>query len=196
MARLVGKGEQTKKLIATKAKALFEQKGYSAATMDEICSIAGSSKGSVYYHFKNKTALFIYILEVSMQEWVNKWVEIESTLHTSTEKLYRLANHFATDFQNPLLKASEEFIGSEIADPDVKTRLLEISKLHYPLFRQLLKDGIEQGEFRDVPLDEFTLIVLGVMTGLGISYFDYDYEQMEELYRKAIDLLMQGIQVI
>ncbi|MBP1991125.1 TetR/AcrR family transcriptional regulator [Paenibacillus eucommiae] len=195
MARPAGQGEQTKKLIAAKAKALFEQKGYSAATMDEICSITGSSKGSIYYHFKNKAALFIYILELSTQEWVDKWVEIEATVHTSTEKLYKLANHFATDFQNPLLKASEEFAGSESADPEVKTRLLELSRLHYPLFQQLLKEGIEHGEFRDVPLDEFTFIVLGLLAGLGISYFDYEYEQMEELYRKAIDLLLQGVQV-
>ncbi|MBO9610824.1 MAG: TetR family transcriptional regulator [Paenibacillaceae bacterium] len=193
MARPAGQGEHTKKRIALRAKALFEQKGYSAATMDEIREAAGASKGSIYYHFKSKDELFLYILELTMLEWVNKWSTIAAPLLTATDKLYALAEHFASDFQNPLIKAAEEFSGSEAADPDVLARLLEITRIHYPIFRQLLEDGMESGEFARMDVDELMYIVLGLMGGLGVAYYELGAERIAPLYRKSIEVLLRGI---
>jgi len=193
MARPAGQGEHTKKRIALRAKALFEQKGYSAATMDEIREAAGASKGSIYYHFKSKDELFLYILELTMLEWVNKWSTIAAPLLTATDKLYALAEHFASDFQNPLMKAAEEFSGSETADPAVLARLLEITRIHYPIFRQLLEDGMESGQFARMDVDELMYIVLGLMGGLSVAYYELGAERIAPLYRKSIDILLRGI---
>ncbi|WP_217595196.1 TetR/AcrR family transcriptional regulator [Cohnella sp. GbtcB17] len=193
MARPAGQGEHTKKRIAMRAKALFEQKGYSAATMDEIREAAGASKGSIYYHFKSKEEMFLYILELTMLDWIDKWAAISAPLGTATDKLYALADHFASDFQNPLMKAAEEFGGSEAADPAVHERLLELTRVHYPIFRQLLEDGMESGEFERMDVGELMYIVLGLMGGLGVAYYELGAEQIAALYRRSIDILLRGI---
>lgn len=40
------------------ATALFSQKGYYETGMDDVAQLAGVAKGSLYYHFKNKSQLF------------------------------------------------------------------------------------------------------------------------------------------
>ncbi|MBB3112389.1 AcrR family transcriptional regulator [Paenibacillus phyllosphaerae] len=193
MARPAGAGEQTKKRIALKAKSLFEQKGYSATTMDEIVTIAGTSKGSIYYHFKSKEELFLYILELTTEEWLDKWARSSEPLHTATEKLYTLAELFATDFQNPLMRAAEEFAGSESADPDIHAKLLEMTRMHYPILRQLLEEGMSSGEFEPMETTELMYIVLGLLGGLGVAYYDLSSERILPLYRRSIDILLRGI---
>ncbi|ALS24967.1 TetR family transcriptional regulator [Paenibacillus naphthalenovorans] len=194
MPRSTDHGEQTKRKIASRAKILFEQKGYAATTMEEIRHVSETSKGSIYYHFKSKEALFLYILELSIQEWLDKWRELEAPLATATEKLYRLAEHYADDFQNPLLKAAEEFSGSEGGDPEIKAKLIEITRMHYPVFQQLLEEGIRSGEFKPAPLEDLTFILFGLLGGISVAYYEYEPERLCALYRTAVDVLLKGIE--
>jgi AcrR family transcriptional regulator len=48
----------TRERILQAAMAVFAERGYAAASMDEIARRAGSSKGGVYFHFANKQAIF------------------------------------------------------------------------------------------------------------------------------------------
>ncbi|MFF2157859.1 TetR family transcriptional regulator C-terminal domain-containing protein [Paenibacillus chitinolyticus] len=194
MAKSTDHGEQTKRNIASKAKGLFELKGYAATTMDEIRQLSGSSKGSIYHHFKNKEVLFLYILELSMLEWIDKWRDMEKPLGTAREKLYRLAEHYAEDFRNPLLRAAEEFSGSESGDHEIRDKLLALTRMHYPIFQQLLEEGMQSGEFRPIPLEDLTFILFGLFGGLSVSYYNYDTDRIVGLYRTAIDVLLQGIE--
>lgn len=195
MNRRRGEAEQTKKQIAEKAKDLFCLKGYAATSMDDICKAAEASKGSLYYHFKNKETLFVYILETQMHEWIERWEALAFTCSTAIEKLYKLAEHYAADFQSPLTKVSEEFAGSQTSGPEMMEKLLELTRMHYPIFERVLLEGMERGEFRKGDVQEMTLILAGLLGGLGISYYEVDIEKMFELYRKAVQLLLEGIQV-
>ena len=48
------KGDETKREILRAAEQLFCQKGYEAASMQEIVRAAGVSKGGIYHHFASK----------------------------------------------------------------------------------------------------------------------------------------------
>jgi TetR/AcrR family transcriptional regulator, fatty acid metabolism regulator protein len=48
----------TRERILQTAIEVFGERGYQAASMDEIARRAGSSKGGVYFHFPNKQAIF------------------------------------------------------------------------------------------------------------------------------------------
>jgi len=133
------KAEQTKNLIATKAKEIFSQKGYFQASMEDIRLHSGMSKGSIYYHFKSKEELFVYILELYVKEWISKWRDKSSNLNTAKGKLYALAEHFALDYESPLLRAASEFAGSESADPEIKVKLDELNKMYMPVIHDLIE---------------------------------------------------------
>lgn len=193
MARTAGQGEQTKKLIASKARKLFEQKGYAATTMEDIRNETGISKGSIYYHFKSKEDLFLYILMESSEQWKRMWEEISAPLLTSTEKLYRLAEHYVSDMQTPLIQAAMEFASSEIADPVIHVQLMQWFKSEHIVFRQLLEEGMKNGEFIETSIDDLTSIVYGLYNGLSMTQQDQDADRLYRLYHRAIDILLKGM---
>jgi len=48
----------TRNRIIDAARTTFVQKGVSQTSLEEIANVAGVTRGAVYWHFKNKTALF------------------------------------------------------------------------------------------------------------------------------------------
>lgn len=57
---------KTKRAIFESAIQVFSNCGYTGATMDEVVARAGVAKGSLYYHFKSKEELFIFIIKEGM----------------------------------------------------------------------------------------------------------------------------------
>lgn len=51
-------GDETKAHILDACEKLFLEKGYAATTFLDICKEAHVNQGSIYYHFKEKNALF------------------------------------------------------------------------------------------------------------------------------------------
>jgi AcrR family transcriptional regulator len=69
----------TRERILQAAMAVFAERGYQAASMDEIARRAGSSKGGVYFHFANKQAIFealiaelVTLLESAVREAIGR----------------------------------------------------------------------------------------------------------------------------
>jgi len=62
------RSEETRNQIMTAAVEVFCRCGYDAASVAEICSQAGVSKGAFYHHFPSKKALFLAIL----QNWLGE----------------------------------------------------------------------------------------------------------------------------
>lgn len=55
--------EATRRRLLEAAVRVFAQKGYYGATVDDIVAECGSSKGSFYFHFESKEALFLTLVE-------------------------------------------------------------------------------------------------------------------------------------
>lgn len=186
--------EQTRKHILATAKELFVQKGYSATSIDDIRVNSGMSKGSIYYHFKSKESLFLKLLDENMQEWIEQWTKLSASLTSETERLYALADHFALDLQNPLMKAAEEFSGSQTADPDILNYLLTLAKTPHQHVKNVLQAGMDKGEFKKDDPEQLTFIVMGTLGGLGTTYYEnYSMDQLIAIHRKAIDTILNGI---
>src|SRR6266536_6636105 len=49
--------------IARVAKAVFAERGYQQATLEEIAQRAGMSKATIYLYYKNKDDLFLHVVE-------------------------------------------------------------------------------------------------------------------------------------
>jgi TetR/AcrR family transcriptional regulator, acrAB operon repressor len=53
----------TRSLIIDTAERVFEKKGVSRTTLEDIASAAGVTRGAIYGHFRNKGALFVAMFE-------------------------------------------------------------------------------------------------------------------------------------
>ena len=55
--------QQTREYLLQAAAQVFAERGFHAATLDEVAAAAGFTKGAVYSNFKNKDDLFLALLE-------------------------------------------------------------------------------------------------------------------------------------
>ncbi|MED1723943.1 TetR family transcriptional regulator C-terminal domain-containing protein [Brevibacillus parabrevis] len=187
-------GEKTKQHIAEKATELFSQKGYLATSIEDICQATGVSKGSLYYHFKSKEYLFLYLLEKQYTEWSGLWQEKEKQHATSVEKLYVLAAFLLEDFlSHPLRRAGEEFAGSQLADPAIMEQVLAMLSSSYTLYIPIFEEGIARGEFADGDPRELAMILEGYITGLINVGLNMGEENLFDLMKRGIDILLHGI---
>ena len=60
--------------IIDSALTLFAKDGYDSTSVQNICQMAGVSKGAFYHHFASKQALFLNM----MDDWTHKLVEVAS----------------------------------------------------------------------------------------------------------------------
>src|SRR5690349_15678517 len=61
---------RTRRIILEAAAKVFEERGYQAATISEILSAAGVTKGALYFHFESKEQLAQGVLNEQDQRFV------------------------------------------------------------------------------------------------------------------------------
>ncbi len=186
-------GEQTKKNIADKAKTLFARKGYAVTSIQDICSAAGCSKGNLYYHFKSKEDLFLYLEEQTFTEW---WEQLDKTFsqyESVTEKLYAYGD-FISGIERPINSAESEFIGKVGTDSEAGKKFMAIVNKSFENIKKFVSEGIASGEFKNENLFELTFIVSSFYSGISrYSSYMMDKDASKVLFRKATTLLLQGI---
>jgi len=87
------------KLIACATKVFFEN-GFEKASMREIVELAGVTKPTLYYYFKNKTELYRYILDTHLQKVFNKVDQIINDYDDYPNALRKLIECFSDTFES------------------------------------------------------------------------------------------------
>ncbi|MFC0038667.1 TetR/AcrR family transcriptional regulator [Actinomadura rayongensis] len=70
MSRQAERSEATRTVLIAAARALFAERGYAGVGTVEIVERAGSSRGAMYHHFKDKKELFRAVYEQVQEEIV------------------------------------------------------------------------------------------------------------------------------
>jgi TetR/AcrR family transcriptional regulator, transcriptional repressor for nem operon len=72
----ISKGDRTRRRLLEVAYEVIRRKGFQAAGLDEILSGSGLTKGALYHHFRDKTALGYAVLDEIIVEIIQKrWIE-------------------------------------------------------------------------------------------------------------------------
>jgi len=196
MSKRKYEGEQTKLNIADKAQTLFSQKGYVVTSIQDICTAAGCSTGNLYYHFKSKEELFLYLEEQAYADWWEQLEEIFSRCESVTEKLYAYGE-FVSSIERPLYSAEREFINKVGADSEAGQKFKEIVNKSFARTQEFITEGTNRGEFKNEGDLELTLIVSSFFSGLN-HYTPYllNHDAGKALFHKAARLLLHGISTV
>lgn len=94
----------TENLILDAAKAVFLEKGFDGARMQEIADKAGMNKALLHYYFRSKEKLFDAIFQEAFQQFIPKVAEIMMTDKPLFEKIECFIDTYLTMlFNNPHL---------------------------------------------------------------------------------------------
>ena len=116
----------TKQKILDVSLGLFSQKGFSAVSIRDICAQVMIKESSVYYHFKNKQAIFDELLHRFEQVATDMMVRLEQFLSVQSYSMEKpfyqtvsdtfFERYFMDDFCNKIMRILliEQFGNSEV----------------------------------------------------------------------------------
>ena len=144
---------QRKREIQNAAKTIFAQMGYEKATLEEVAALCELSKGSIYYYFESKEALFNSIMTDELEqlnEKISKARELPR-LEDSIRKIIKdILTLFARDneFLKILFREKRElhFMLESAGENTLAAKLNELQNHIAAIFEKGIRNG-EIGNF-------------------------------------------------
>lgn len=94
----------TRQRVMATAHQLFSEKGYDAATLQDIIQLSGLSKGAIYHHFSSKQDILQAMIAAAQARTNAFFAEVADDASTSVpEKIDRVIDYFAGSAQQQLL---------------------------------------------------------------------------------------------
>ncbi len=123
---LTRRGEQRREAFLEAAREVFMEKGYLAASIDDVVGRVGGSKASVYQYFGSKDGLFGAMIEAQCQLMLDE-VAIPAQVEDDLEKtLIKLAHRAMRLFLSPeRLRLHRAMIAAAGQFPELAQRMYE-----------------------------------------------------------------------
>ena len=188
------RSQQRHQRILDAAVQVFSTKGYHGSLVDEIAAEADTSKGGVYFHFPNKQAIFLALLDrltVILRERVEAAVANEPDPLKRAEAALRVALDTFGSHRRLARLFMVEALG---AGPDFNARMLQIRADFADLIRVHLDEAVAQRAIP--PLDTATAATawFGAVNELVTQWALADRPgRLEDVYPTLRGLLLDGI---
>lgn len=150
MPRIIKHPEVRRSEILDCAQALFLERGYDNASLNEMIAKSGLSKGAFYHYFASKEALLEALAERFAQRAL---AQIQSMDTSDLNPLSRLNAFLARGRQNKMANAQLAWgLFESLYKPENFILFHRItsatSALIAPVFADLIKQGVEDGAFK------------------------------------------------
>lgn len=157
--------ETDKKIwILRAATRLFANRGYTGTTVREIVEMAGVTKPTLYYYFKNKEDVFINLMDLAMETLSSI---VAQSIAKPGDMRARLTNLFTSVYE--ILRANTDFLrfmNCTFFGPPGATPPYDLSPVNDCLknaIQGVLRDGIAEGELAEVKSRPIVLLLMGLM---------------------------------
>jgi AcrR family transcriptional regulator len=189
-------GPRARAALLDAAAAVFAERGFADASVDDIAARAGYSKGALYWHFESKDELFLALVEDRLERPTREMIELLETApperDMAPEGSRRLADVLSGE--RDLLLLEREYALQAARDRQLRER--------YARHRAELRKAL--GQALDVrvrhlgapPLgdraEDMARIVLGVAAGLAEQDLIEPGAVARDLFGEAIVLVFRG----
>ncbi|MEV7390427.1 helix-turn-helix domain-containing protein [Streptomyces sp. NPDC091215] len=178
---------------------LFAERGFAAASIPDICTAAGLTKGAFYSNFADKDALFLALFD---REWRTRAERVRRALPTGQE----LARILDAEAAVPLAAAepdrrwvlvSMEFTLHAVRTPHVAALLAEHEARGRAELAAVLTEALETaGRAPTVPIEELVCLLVALAEGSDIQALTEQAatgEPPADLTAKALTTLVRNL---
>jgi AcrR family transcriptional regulator len=188
------RSEETRSKIMESAIRLFSNRGFNAASVDDICAEAGVSKGAFYHHFESKQALFLALLDRWLQT-IDKAIDASKD-KTAPETFMHMTEAFPFIFESAgdHLPMFLEFWLQASRDEKIWQASIAPYRRYHRFFTTLIKKGIEEGSFVEVEPEIASRLIVSMAMGLLLqSLLDPKGARWEKVARESTAMLLNGL---
>ncbi len=188
--------EQTKQLIIDKALPIFNTKGYNAASLSDITSATGITKGAIYGNFKNKdevaSAAFDHAVEIIIT-MLSKRVRSQNN---APDKLRAIVDYYAKYVNNPPIPGGCPILNSSIeADdnlPFLRSKVIRTIALMKDSLAKIVNRGVLEGQIkRGIDAEELGVFFYATIEGaISLSRIEGDgrsYKHVKNILYRMIE---------
>ena len=185
---------KTKRKIFETSMKLFAEKGYDATSIEEITSVVGVAKGTLYYHFSSKEEIFEFLVEEGVKLLKNS-IEIKTEgLDNSLDKIRAIVL-----IEIKVLVKYENFMTmvlSEIWGTSARAKICQKYMFEYiEMVQEIVEQGIKKGEIIN---SDANVIVSGIF-GFVCSSLIYKIRtdkniEVMELYKEIEKTFIRKLQ--
>ena len=180
--------------VRAAALRLFKEKGYHATSMRDIATAVGINKGSLYSYIRAKEDLLIPVFERAMGVLLEQMEQISTDASlVPTERLRRAIHAHVTavaDNLDVLTVYLSEW--RQLGAESLSTVRLQRER-YASLFRQILDDGVQSGEFRPMDTRIVMLGMIGMCNYLFRWYRPDGRLTPAQVADELIELVMNGV---
>jgi len=166
--------------------------------MDDIVEESGLSKGTLYWYFKSKEDIINAILH---RLFTGDLEHLESLLKaegTASERLMQLTGDRVDGLKSmsSLVPIIFEFYAVAVHQQWVKQFISEYFQDFRTLLEELIQQGIDSGEFRDVNARNAAISFASLYEGLTLHWMiDPQSVRWEILSENAVPMLLDGLKM-
>ena len=161
---MMTKKERTREMILENSYSLFARDGFNKVTMKDVCVVTGMSRGGLYSHFSSTKELFEAILKkINEKDEMNFYKEMKSGM-PAIDILNRALIIMKDEMEHSedsLSLAMYEYAGTGSSE-----LMNQFNQIGEKKWSDLIKYGIDRGEFFDVDIYEMVNVILYVYQGV------------------------------
>ena len=194
MTPRVDPAERRKEILGA-ALRCFARKGFHRTTMDEIVAESGLSKGTLYWHFDNKKALFITLFDTILEELMAPLQDLLAASLPASERLRLLGEGMgqALSASQELTTLPIKFLMEAWLDEEVTQHYTALMAEFAAQVEDLLKEGIAGGEFREVDTHEVAWGLMALVDGIVLYHMTGMPGNVEKQLQIMTDLFVKGL---
>lgn len=152
------------------ARQLFARKGVENTTMNDIASASDKGRRTIYTYFKSKTDIFNAVIEHETGQILRELSIIVAKQAPASEKLQ---DFIAARFQamQEIVKRNGSLRAGFFRDVRKVDRARKfISRKEVAMLEEILREGVECGEFNVPDLHKWAVLIDNALHGLDVPY--------------------------
>ena len=156
--------------ILEAARQVFAGQGFHNTRMSDIAQATSVSQGTLYHYFRSKDELFLAVFN-AWNEQIKSVVEQlpDADMHV-TDKFW-MVNQLAVNFfetGEDLLPVLVEYWAYLLHNPEAAANFREFYLAMQQPFKEIIKEGIDAGEFKSVDVDLASALPLVILDGVTL----------------------------
>ncbi len=158
---------ETKQRLYENAITLFDKKGYSSVTIEEICAKSNLSKGTFYVHFNSKHDIVITQSKQTDEEQKTFYEGLDKSLPFSQQLILFMEFICANIQKDKGIDTERAIYAAELDKTNQPGYIINESRPIYTIFREIYTKGQAAGEFRsDITIDNAVEICICCVRGV------------------------------
>lgn len=183
----------TREDILAVAAHIFRRKGFHATSMQDIARAVNLQKASLYHHVSSKQEILLALLDRALDLLIASMREVVGQPLSPAEKLRQAIEAYTTILAEHRDLAAVLLLEFRFLDPDLRARHIRRRDEFERLWREIVKEGQQTGDFQVEDVALAVRAILGMVNWLVMWYRPKGPLSAEAIARQFAQLALEGL---